>query len=527
MSAIEQQKSRTTSTDNDKSDGSPIRRQSTFLHFFRQPNVSHSVPMGLRHHHLRRKHIRSTPIRDWLLPDQYSDHWDEIEWIPNRTRRAISSLRSQSIDSEWKCFSRWLHLFVKDKIMQRRILKRWPSLASVKRSSSQVRTELTTNDYLLALDWIESRWPKVFSLSLSLLCHWFTFISFQIHLWTFLFLEQIIWINDRFFIVLIEVIRLQNDKLFDLRRLIYEEVLFDLIIKTITNCPKRPSDESNSPQIHSTTLLFFPVRWTLLPLIDRLQLSWWSVVQHTRHPLGNIDQFSQYFRQDHHRSVMKNAVVNTGEVNQILPCDLGGASTTTDSVEFLSRKKKTLIRSISLSPIHWTKTLYLRLWVKTPDAMNRRKCNWSHPIDLFIRRKKQNKSFAWAKEVWEQLSLVYWRIPESEWFHFGIVHSCFISHEIMRHSFQLTSSNAHIHFIREKCSRCKEKLFHVIIMHIVKKKFTQRTISNHWNTFLLIARLLMWFFQLCCSIDHDQPSHWRKWLCQAQEKWMFEGSFIK
>ena len=164
---------------------------------------------------------------------------------------------------------------------------------------------------------------------------------------------------------------------------------------------QRPSDQSNSPPIHFTILF---CHWLI-------GISWWSVVQHAS-LIGNIDQFSPYFRQDHHRSIMKNAVVNIREEDQILPSDLWwsidnnrfrrmcferDSSHLTPQIGFnhhhpfewkrrwfessLSGQKSSrpgamiiwegkrsrkMFSSLSLRTIP-TKTLHLRLWVKTPD----------------------------------------------------------------------------------------------------------------------------------------------------------------
>ena len=110
ISAIEQQKSRRMSTSCDKSARSSVRRQSimsntlirsTLLHFFRQPNVSYSLSMELRHHHLYlQRNIRSTTIpRPSFLQDQSSDHFSEMELLfLSRTLVLSDFLISISID---------------------------------------------------------------------------------------------------------------------------------------------------------------------------------------------------------------------------------------------------------------------------------------------------------------------------------------------------------------------------------------------------------------------------------------------
>ena len=77
-------------------------------------------------------------------------------------------------------------------------------------------------------------------------------------------------------------------------------------------------------------------------------------------------------------------------------------------------------------------------------------------------------------------------LEEVKWVHLTIVDSCFISQIIMRHSFQLTWVNTHVHTVREE-------LFHIIIMDITERYLSERRISDDWNPLIL---------RLCCSIFH-------------------------
>ena len=137
-----------------------------------------------------------------------------------------------------------------------------------------------------------------------------------------------------------------------------------------------------------------------------------------------------------------------------------------------------------------------------------------------------NNSFEWMKQLSKQFWPVYF-FPEVERLHFGIVDSRFVSHVIMRHSFQLTWMNAHMHTIGEKRSRCEEELFNIIIMDTREMYVSKRTISNDLISSMFIAWLWILFLQLWYLIVYIQCSHWRKCLRQAEEKWMFERSFIK
>lgn len=82
---------------------------------------------------------------------------DEIQLFLSRTRHAISSLRSQLIDYDQTSLLRLLHLsqYLRQRRNQRLLLKRLQSLSIVKQTHSQVRSLLTTNDYLSALDLID------------------------------------------------------------------------------------------------------------------------------------------------------------------------------------------------------------------------------------------------------------------------------------------------------------------------------------------------------------------------------------
>lgn len=110
------------------------------------------------------------------------------------------------------------------------------------------------------------------------------------------------------------------------------------------------------------------------------------------------------------------------------------------------------------------------------------------------------------KQLSKQFRPVYF-LPEVERLHFGVVDPRFVSHVIMRHSFQLTCINAHMHIIGEKRCRCEEELFNIIIMNTRETDVSKRTISNDRNTFMVIAWLWILFLQLWYLIVHTQCCH--------------------
>lgn len=159
--SIDQDKCRTRSTSSDQSESSSRRASNSAISPTKHSSIS-SLSRLLQDkysHYLDEIELlisRALSSKSDCFHDAVRSH-DEIQIFLNKTREAISSLRSQLRIYDDESLLKLIHLFrtIRQRQNQSRLLKKFESLSIVKQTYGQVRTLLSTSDYLSALDLID------------------------------------------------------------------------------------------------------------------------------------------------------------------------------------------------------------------------------------------------------------------------------------------------------------------------------------------------------------------------------------
>ncbi|CAF1323269.1 unnamed protein product [Rotaria magnacalcarata] len=280
---FEQQKTRTTSTSSEKSEGNN-RRQSTSSATNTTKATTNGTLSGSVSNSSSPKHSISSTTR--LLQDKYTHYLDEVELLITRalstkshcfhdavrshdeiqsflntTRHAISSLRGElsNYDSQSLLTLLRLYRLLRQRQNQRQLLKRLESLSIVKQTHMQVRALLTTSDYLSALDLIDVTREIISTQLNDLVC--LRFYDTQLNEYYLLIInlmrqefgqyltnqllaqQDLILSNDyveedKLITILIGLIRVNDDKYVDEIRSKFEQFILDIIERAISSNSK-------------------------------------------------------------------------------------------------------------------------------------------------------------------------------------------------------------------------------------------------------------------------------------------------
>ncbi|CAF3178575.1 unnamed protein product [Rotaria sp. Silwood2] len=303
---FEQQKTRTTSTSSDKSEGT-YRRQSTSSTSNNKSITNGTVSVNVSTSSSPKHSISSTTR---LLQDKYTHYLDEVELLITRalstkshcfhdavrshdeiqsflntTRHAISSLRGELLNYDSQSLLTLLRLYrlLRQRQNQRQLLKRLESLSVVKQTHMQVRALLTTKfgqsltnqlltqqDLTLSNDYIE---------------------------------------EDKLITILIGLIRVKDEKYIDEIRSKFEQFMLDIIERAISSNSKdnfleksnKTTIKNNSEQSSLNEESSTTHRYTYLSTINSNSGSFSSwirsinlILKSTEHGLNRLRNLSQY-----------------------------------------------------------------------------------------------------------------------------------------------------------------------------------------------------------------------------------------
>ncbi|CAF3013877.1 unnamed protein product [Rotaria sp. Silwood2] len=350
---FEQQKTRTTSTSSDKSEGT-YRRQSTSSTSNNKSITNGTVSVNVSTSSSPKHSISSTTR---LLQDKYTHYLDEVELLITRalstkshcfhdavrshdeiqsflntTRHAISSLRGElsNYDSQSLLTLLRLYRLLRQRQNQRQLLKRLESLSVVKQTHMQVRALLTTSDYLSALDLIDETREIISTQLNDLVCLRFydaqlnEFYSLIINLMrqefgqsltNQLLTQQDLTLSndyieeDKLITILIGLIRVKDEKYIDEIRSKFEQFMLDIIERAISSNSKdnfleksnKTTIKNNSEQSSLNEESSTTHRYTYLSTINSNSGSFSSwirsinlILKSTEHGLNRLRNLSQY-----------------------------------------------------------------------------------------------------------------------------------------------------------------------------------------------------------------------------------------